>query len=442
MSDANFWKPAYQVFDPDVPLQTAEELDQFYVQRVNSPTEELAGSLELEKKPAKFLLAGHRGSGKTTELRKLQQELASDYNVIWVDTATALDRFNIGYAEVVALIGFEIYRKAIQADDNWETTKPLQEWGVGENLLKSLQQSLMTVVQEEGSTREAGLGIPEFLQKFGPILKGGLSRKVTSKTDIRPSLTAIIERVNDIIAAAETHTNHRLLVIVDGLDRHDQSTALEMFSDSLLAAPACHIIYTIPISLRYCAGFRRTMEVFEPLDLTNPPVFKCDANGCPTDSADSTGRDFLARAIQKRLQTLDTSYHQIFEADVLTLICEKSGGVMRDLIRLAAIACRIAKQNQKASIDLAIAQAAIKKELGGYTVDDYHFPELAEIHRTGKLSTRMHSLPDRGDFVICDDLLQNKLALGYQDERVGRWFDINPILIEQLRRWQEANNIP
>jgi predicted ATPase len=37
---------------------------------------------------AKFLLAGHRGGGKTTELRRLEQKLATAYTVIWIDTQT------------------------------------------------------------------------------------------------------------------------------------------------------------------------------------------------------------------------------------------------------------------------------------------------------------------------------------------------------------------
>jgi len=429
MSDTNFWIPVYQCFDFDVPLSTPEELEKLYVQRVNSPVEELVSSLDMEGKPAKFLLAGHIGSGKTTELKKLEYELSSNYSVIWVDTATALDRYNIGYAEVVALIGFEIYRTVIQDD-----------WGIDEDLLGALRSSLMTVAEQTESTQDEGLGVPEFLQKFGLVLKGGLSRKTTAKVDIRPSLSTIIRRVNSIIKAAEKQTAQKLLVIVDGLDRHNQATALEMFSDSLLAEPCCHIIYTIPISLRYCSGFRQAVEVFESLDLTNPPVFKCDRNGCPTQEPDEEGRKLLASAVHKRLASLGTGYQDIFAPDALELLCEKSGGVMRDLIRLAGIACKVAKRKQAASIDIAIAEEAVKKLHNYYRIYDFHFPELAAIHRTGQLTTNKHSLPERGEFVICDDLLQNKLALGYHDEATGRrWYDINPILIEDLKPWKATN---
>jgi hypothetical protein len=49
-------------------------------------------------------------------------------------------------------------------------------------------------------------------------------------------------------------------------------------------------------------------------------------------------------------------------------------------------------------------------------------------------------LPRKGEFIICDELLQNKLVLGYYNSRQESWFDINPILIEDLERFLDAKN--
>jgi len=48
-----------------------EELRDFYVRREDSPVDSLVNLLAMEDAAAKFLLAGHRGGGKTTELRRL-----------------------------------------------------------------------------------------------------------------------------------------------------------------------------------------------------------------------------------------------------------------------------------------------------------------------------------------------------------------------------------
>jgi hypothetical protein len=433
MSNTSFWRTAYQLFKPEEPLASPEDLKNFYVQRDNSPVDRLVSLLEMEDDPAKFLLAGHRGGGKTTELRRLEQKLADKHTVIWIDTQTALDRYNIGYAEVVVLIGLQIASQAIQS--NWLFNK--------EKLLNALQDSLQTVVYQDKGSQAEGLGMPEFIEKAGVILKRGLTREVTKTVNVRPLLSEIIIRVNNIIEAAEKEQKQRLLIIVDGLDRHDQVTALEMFSSPLLIELNCHIIYSIPISLRYSPSFRQPMESFQKcLDLNNPPVFESNDNLCPTSNPNRIGREILINVINKRLVSLGDSYKGLFNPDALELICEKSGGVMRDLVRLARTACEIGLRNKFNLIDLETAQESVREVRREYNLSDYHYPELDLIHRTGKLTTKAHSLPGKGEFIICDELLQNKLVLGYYNSRQESWFDINPILIEDLKRWQAANNTP
>ncbi|QLE41010.1 hypothetical protein FD723_11475 [Nostoc sp. C052] len=430
MSNTSFWKPAYQLFKPEEPLTTPEELRNFYVQRANSPVENLITFLDMEDDPAKFLLAGHRGGGKTTELRRLEQHLNSKYTVIWIDTVTALDQYNIGYAEVVVLIGIKIFEKVIQ-----------REWGLKDDLLNDLLESLKTVVYQDEDAENTGLELPEIIKKLGLILKQGLTRKVTTTLNIRPQLSKIIERVNAIIEAAEKRNKQKLLVIVDGLDRHDQVTALEMFASPLLTQLSCHIIYAIPISLRYSPSFRQPMESFQKcLDLTNPPVFECDENLCPTIIPNQLGRDILNSVIHKRLASLGDAYKGLFNPDALELISEKSGGVMRDLVRLARTACEVSLRLNLIYIDLDVAKEAVQEVRREYNLSDYHFPELDKVHRTGCLTTNTHSLPNKGQFVICDELLQNKFVLGYYDRSKKSWFDVNPILLEDLQRWQATNS--
>lgn len=432
MINTSFWRTAYQRFKPEEALVTPEDLESFYVQRDNSPVDKLVSLLEMEDDPAKFLLAGHRGGGKTTELRRLQQKLANNYTVIWIDTQAALDRYNIGYAEVIVLIGLEIARQAIQP--NWLFHNK-------DKLLGDLQNSLKTIVYKDKANEEDGLKLPDFIAKAGLILKRGLTREVTKTLNVRPSLSDIITKVNNIIHAAEKEQQQKLVIIVDGLDRHDLATALEMFSSPLLVELESHIIYSIPIFLRYSPNFRQPMESFQKcLDLNNPPVFECDDNLHPTSNPNQNGRKILINVINKRLISLGDRYKGLFNPDALELICEKSGGVMRDLVRLARTACEIGLRNRFSLIDLETAKEAVQEVRKEYNLSDYHYPELDKIHRTGQLTTTTHSLPGKGEFIICDELLQNKLVLGYYNSRQQSWFDINPILLEDLQRWQAANN--
>jgi hypothetical protein len=99
MSDINFWKPVYQLFDPDAPLATAEELEKLYVRRANSPVEELVSSLEMEGNPAKFLLAGHRG------ITKRLTTLGTEYQDIFQPDALGQTAMGGGDAKLAAMMG-------------------------------------------------------------------------------------------------------------------------------------------------------------------------------------------------------------------------------------------------------------------------------------------------------------------------------------------------
>ena len=425
MSDIQFWRPVYQLFKPDEPLMR-EELKDFYVRRENSPVDRLVNLLALEDVAAKFLLAGHRGGGKTTELRRLEQKCAMEHTVVWVDTDTALDKFNIGYAEVVVLIGITIVERL--AEIGWKLPRKLEQ---------DLLSSLARVTSQHRETGGGQLELPKVFQELGMLLRVGFQRETTRTLEVKPALSDIIAKVNAIIAAAQAE-KPKLLVIVDGLDRKDFPIALEMFSSSLFTDLKCHIVYAIPISLRYAPAFRQPMQSFTNLDLDNIPVFKCDESARPTDHPDKVGRHILADVILKRLTNLGDAYTSLFQPDALELLCEQSGGVIRHLVRLARRACEVALAQRASSIDRSMALAAVQQEHETYAIEDYHFPELEAVHRTGKLTSNIFDAPRQGKVVICDELLHYQLVLGYQDPKQGRWFDIHPILLADLKRWQKA----
>jgi hypothetical protein len=427
MSNIQFWKPVYQLFKPDEPLMRGELRD-FYVQRENSPVNRLMDLLAMQNAASKFLLAGHRGSGKTTELRRLELQCAMDYTVVWVDTDTALDKFNIGYAEVVVLIGMTIVTRLEELG-----------WKLPRSLEQDLLGSLAKLVYHDKVTAEGYLELPKLFKDLGMLLKIGFQQETTRTREVRPVLSDIVNKVNAIIAVAEAD-KPKLLVIVDGLDRKDYEIALEMFSSSLLTGLNCHIVYVVPISLRYSPAFRQPMQNFDKcLDLANIPVFKCDVRACPTAEPDRVGRHILASVVKKRLGKLGDAYKNLFQSDVLELLCEKSGGVLRDLVRLTRTTGEVALRRKTNQVSLALIRDAVREERKDYTIADYQFSELLTVHCTGQLTTNSFDSPNQGKIIICDELLHHKLILGYQDPEYGRWFDANPILLDDLARYEAAN---
>lgn len=71
-------KEAYRALDPAHPLGPAAAA---YVARPDNPVSRIITELQLTDTPRQYLLTGHRGTGKTTELSRVSQALADDYQV-------------------------------------------------------------------------------------------------------------------------------------------------------------------------------------------------------------------------------------------------------------------------------------------------------------------------------------------------------------------------
>jgi len=72
-------KEALNIFDPERPLRTEEELRQYFIERASSPLQELVLLFQNTDSSQKILFTGHRGSGKSTELSKLTSLLQHQY---------------------------------------------------------------------------------------------------------------------------------------------------------------------------------------------------------------------------------------------------------------------------------------------------------------------------------------------------------------------------
>ena len=92
-------RKAHTNFDPMRPLSGDSK---FYVDRKNNPLVEMKWSLLNDNPvPQKILFSGHRGSGKSTELRKLTAdgEIKEKYFVVHYSINDILDPADLKYTD-------------------------------------------------------------------------------------------------------------------------------------------------------------------------------------------------------------------------------------------------------------------------------------------------------------------------------------------------------
>ena len=82
---------AVENFRPERSLDTQEDFDRFYVQRPLAAIAELGEQVRVASEQAKFLVYGHRGCGKTSELNRLAHALNDDHFTVVLSLETEND---------------------------------------------------------------------------------------------------------------------------------------------------------------------------------------------------------------------------------------------------------------------------------------------------------------------------------------------------------------
>ncbi|MEZ4606333.1 MAG: hypothetical protein R2865_05895 [Deinococcales bacterium] len=221
-------RQAMKNLDPKESL-SLKELKIFYVPREDSPLKRLILDLE-EADEQKFLFTGHRGTGKSSELAKLEAELLPEntYQVIRFSVRDFLDIYDLDYKDVILALFFATVRFA--EGQKLKLSRAVE--AIVKDLLNFGQEIERTDEREYGGGVEAEGGTEGFLAQF---LKLGLRFKAeaSTRTSIR---TTVSHRLRDLLTGLETLskdierlTGRKLLYIVEDLDKTDLHVAETLF---------------------------------------------------------------------------------------------------------------------------------------------------------------------------------------------------------------------
>jgi hypothetical protein len=231
-----FWSPIYNAFDPWRPL-FGEELKLYFVPRTDLPTENnplygMRVEFTESRWPLKVLLTGHRGSGKTSALADLVDQIGDQFFIVWLDVERSTDIFNVNHVEVLFLMGVVAFRIAEATLEK----KPNRA------LLDSMVDSLNTLVQEQTGKKGFEVDVDKILDSvvsFGlgfaaaipsPVtatmaglalaLKGvrftlGLSEEAIRKLEVKPKIAEIVAKLNDLLVEIQHKADKQILFILE-----------------------------------------------------------------------------------------------------------------------------------------------------------------------------------------------------------------------------------
>lgn len=389
---------------------------------------------------AKCAFVGGRGSGKSTYLLHLEQQLREEGVFtpvhIYLDPSLETD---CDYSDLFLWMVDEIARQFKDAEHPVDD-KPISDvvtWFAETTLTQSTdwKKEIGLTAQAEASSQT---GIPLLASlKLLARLKSMIVGSETSRKEIRRNVqnyaNELRDRMNDFLDHArdvlkKAGKPDRLLIIQDNLDRiRPREKAQHLFDTGgdMLMALRTDIIYTAPIALNVA-----------PLDIsrivghvfTMPNVKVRLRSGRPH----KPGIDALIELAGKRL-ALDL----VFENErVIRHLAEKSGGSVRDLIRLLDEAQLEAQVDGKERVDMASARAAVRKVGLNFTrlllPGAVYYPILAEVHRTKREFSVGDGKPTEKSVgearAFFAEMISNGAVLEYNGE--DSWYDIHPALCE------------
>lgn len=438
---APVWKQIYNAFDPKARLEIEDR--GLYVSRPGSLADDILTDLREGLEPeGKWVLCGSTGSGKSSELVRLADQLQAVRVAIGLDLPRSVARADrLQPAEVLFLIG----AAAVRQLELWGQAAPA---ALVERLAASFSGLLERPYTINLSDAIQGValfaantisGAPAVVGAVGGAarLVGGLKERTSARPsplggqtrplrEGEPDLESLLNITNDLLDRLRTPQQPELppVLLIDGLDKaYERSVIRELFAATrVLAMPRAQVVYSGPISLMLSAEWQATKGAFQPARLTNVVT---RAPNLPwvhlPPEEPHEGRLALRQVIERRLSRLGLSLDETFVAGAVERISAASGGLLRDLIQICNRAARLALRAREEKLSLETAEAAITEVRKEYeiTLNTRRIEELRHVSQHGRPS---------GDETVSQDLLSNGYILPYSNGEV--WFEPHPILRE------------
>lgn len=280
-----------------------------------------------------ILFCGHRGCGKSTELRRIYKSLNTPaiFLVILVDAAEVLDPNNLQYQDVLMALAEalleDLVSKNLAISDVYLAR--LIDW-FNERIVSHDSTRQFAAEIQAGVAGETGI---PFLSKLFASLTTAFRVNSTYKEElrrvVRNNFSEFAEAFNQLVLAAEQASataghGRRILFLVDGTDRLRGEDAESFFIRDAhqLQLINALFVYSTPIHLIHTGAalkesFTGTFKL--------PMVKLYDPNALRID----TGFDAMRRILFGRAPV-----HLFDENTTVDYLVKHSGGHPRDLLRL------------------------------------------------------------------------------------------------------------
>lgn len=415
------------------------ELDRFWVDTdaardpLRSVREQLR-ELLADQDDAKILFYGHGGSGKSTELNKLQRELGKDdFWIVAFSARQEMSLTDVNSEDIILVLMERLVSAAVEAglDVNAEALHGIHQYF--STVTATRRQDAALASRLEAGAKAGTPSLLAGLLKLFADFKAEIRYEARSETSCVATLRKrpgdLIDYANLLIEAIRLNLapNQRLLFIVEDLDKLDIATARQVFIEkpNILTGLNAAIIYTIPIFTFHSPDARILHAQFHH-SVSLPMVKTLEPNG-----SRAQGFDVVRRIIQERLG------RDALAETAMDLLIEKTGGVLQHAFEAIIDATLL----RDAALPLQaeqISHSLQRKKSEFLTEITLPYEPVPGLERRDQLYERLQEClrgqcggdPCRPSGLAIDQVLLKSCAL--VEYNGTRWLGVHPLVREIL----------
>jgi AAA ATPase domain len=417
------FQKAYRNLDL-LPLIEQEQLDEFRVEYGQTVLEELQQLVkDDERHDGKIIFAGHRGCGKSTLLAEFGRQCADDYFVVFFSIAETIEMSDVNHINILFAIAVNMMLKAekSQVDIPKSTKDSLCKWFAKRTRIES----------ETPISAEVSVGFDLFKIISGK-LKTEASIRDELKIEFERNISGLVSQLNTIASIIQAAVKKEILIIIDDLDKLDLSVVRGIYQDHIKALfqPKISIIFTVPVSSLRDVSLVATLRTEANDKIVKMPVSKLFVKGerRKTDAEPQTNEvKILCEVLHKRVSS------DLIDPQTAEKLVIYSGGVLRELVRIANRCCRICLRLIRHDLkrtNIVISDEVLEEALKDLRLD--FEIELGKADYQILQTTYKQFMPDDPKEQKFLDLLHGLHILEYRNDEV--WYDAHPIVIDLLKR--------
>ena len=407
------------------PLVEPEDIERFRVDYGLAVMVRLKREIEASVKNGKFVFAGHRGCGKSTLLKRLAIDMQPNHFVVFFSIADLIEMSGITHVNILYAIAIKLLSQASKQ----------RHIPIDEDIKQALLGWNNTVrTQTSSQTTGGAMGLGADIQMVTAKLQQEKSFRDALEKTFEKRISDLVGKCDRLAAAIQIATKKPVLVIIDDLDKLDLPLVEDIYRNNIksLFSPQFRVVFTIPVS---AVQEPQVMGALNSEGVVRPhlfPVAKFFAKqDCHNPEVEPLAKPFdrFLEMLGKRLPA-DLVDRQTARQMVL-----KSGGVMRELVRIARECCtecmvqlEIEPESHGVKIDDQILTVALRNLRNDFArqIGSDLYDLLVEVYKTAET-------PDTSSegFV---KLLHGLMVLEYLNDAL--WYDVHPIVVDLLKQKQ------